>query len=189
MFYGFLWFSISLISIGIHSCGHRVYRVPGFLFSRPNWVPPRRLCPPPPTRVLGGSNTPLRGRGWEDPIPMENRPQRPERGGPLLSVETEVNENSKNTNERSSSLMVLWACRAGTRDFCPALAALGGQIKNIFSSPYTISFPLSPSITQQAGQEAVLGRSMCLCDRHCMHILIPPRLLLSSMIYSLTAFG
>ncbi len=65
--------------------------------------------------------------------------------------------------------MVRWACRAGTRDFCPALAALGGQIKNIFSSPYTISIPLSPSIAQQARQAAVLDRlslSMCLWDRH-----------------------
>ncbi len=39
--------------------------------------------------------------------------------------------------------LVRWACCAGTRDFCPALAALVGPVQNIFSSPYTISMPLS----------------------------------------------
>ncbi len=28
--------------------------------------------------------------------------------------------------------MVRWACRAGTRDFCPALAALVGPVQNMF---------------------------------------------------------
>ncbi len=36
------------------------------------------------------------------------------------------------------SLLVCWACCAGTGDFCPALAALGGQVQNIFSLPNTI---------------------------------------------------
>jgi hypothetical protein len=48
-----------------------VYRVPGFLSSRPNWVPP---LPHPqeigaPLVVKGGRHTPLRGRGWGHPIP------------------------------------------------------------------------------------------------------------------------
>jgi hypothetical protein len=34
--------------------------------------------------------------------------------------------------------LVHWAIRAGTRDFCPSLAALVGPVQNIFSSPYTI---------------------------------------------------
>jgi hypothetical protein len=38
-------------------------------------------------------------------------------GWPLLTVETEVNGDSKSTNE-------------GTRDFCPALAALVGPVQN-----------------------------------------------------------
>ena len=37
-----------------------------------------------------------------------------------------------------------WACRGVTRDFCSSLAALVGLVQNIFFSPYTISFPLSP---------------------------------------------
>ncbi len=47
-----------------------------------------------------------------------------------------------------------WACAAGTRDFCPALAALIGPVQNIFSSPYTISMPLSLSPSK-------LGRQLC----------------------------
>ncbi len=51
---------------------HRVYRVPGFLSNRSNWVhqPP---CPlesvAPPLRAQGGRYTCLRGRGLVDPIP------------------------------------------------------------------------------------------------------------------------
>jgi hypothetical protein len=51
--------------------------------------------------------------------------------------------------------LVRWAHRAGTRDFGPALAALVGPGQNIFSSPYTISFYLSPSPSK-------LGRHLCL---------------------------
>jgi hypothetical protein len=40
--------------------------------------------------------------------------------------------------------LVCWACHAGTRYFCSALAALVGPILNIFPSPYTISILLSP---------------------------------------------
>ncbi len=46
------------------------------------------------------------------------------KGWPLLTVETEVNGESKSTNERVLPRLVRWACRAGTRNFCPALAAL-----------------------------------------------------------------
>jgi hypothetical protein len=48
--------------------------------------------------------------------------------------------------------MVLWACRAGTRDFCPALAALGPSVPSFFSSPYTISIHLSPSSSKLGRQ-------------------------------------
>jgi hypothetical protein len=60
--------------------------------------------------------------------------------------------------------LVLWVCRAGTRDFCSALAALVGSVQNIFPIPvhYFISFV---SNARQDGQAAVLDRlslSMCL---------------------------
>jgi hypothetical protein len=60
--------------------------------------------------------------------------------------------------------LVRWDCRAGTRDYCSALATLVGPVQNIFSSSYTFSILLSPS-AQQAGLAAVLGRlslSVCL---------------------------
>ncbi len=44
--------------------------------------------------------------------------------------------------------LVCWACLAGSRDFCSSLAALVGPVKNIFSSPYTISITLSPSASK-----------------------------------------
>jgi len=51
--------------------------------------------------------------------------------------------------------LVLWVCRAGTRDFCSALAVLvAAQYKIRFSSPYTISIHLSPSPSK-------LGRQAC----------------------------
>ncbi len=57
-----------------------------------------------------------------------------------------------------------WACVAGTRDLCPALAVLVGPVPNIFfiTIHYFNSFV---SIVQQAGQAVVLSRqslSMCL---------------------------
>ena len=62
--------------------------------------------------------------------------------------------------------LVRWACRASTRDFYPALAALVGPVQKIFfSSLQTILFHFICPIAQQAEQAVVLGRlslSMCL---------------------------
>ncbi len=74
-------------------------------------------------------------------------------GCPGWLLETEVNGVSKSANERGPSFIHV-ACRACTRDFCSALAALVGPVQNIFSSPYTISMPLSPSPSK-------LGRQPC----------------------------
>ncbi len=51
-----------------------------------------------------------------------------------------------------------WSCRAGTRDFCSALASLVSPVQNIFflTAHYFNSFYVP--IAQQAGQAAVLGR-------------------------------
>jgi hypothetical protein len=48
------------------------------------------------------------------------------------------------------SCLVRWACSAGTREFCSALAALVGPVQNIFFSSFV-------PISQQADQAAVLG--------------------------------
>jgi len=42
--------------------------------------------------------------------------ERLERVAPALSVETEVNGDSKNTNERVLLWLVRWACRLDTKD-------------------------------------------------------------------------
>jgi hypothetical protein len=53
-----------------------------------------------------------------------------------------------------------WACRAGTRDFCSALAALIGLVENIFFPQRTFFFV---PIAHQARQAAVLGRLPLIC--------------------------
>jgi hypothetical protein len=59
--------------------------------------------------------------------------------------------------------LVRWACHVGTRDFCPALAALVGAVqKKFLTVHYFNSFV---PIAQEAGQAVVQGRlsrSMCL---------------------------
>ncbi len=67
-------------------------------------------------------------------------------GWPLLTVETEVNGDPKRTNERGPFLAgALGLPCCSIRDFCSALASLVGPLQNIFSLPYNISIPLSPS--------------------------------------------
>ncbi len=60
---------------------------------------------------------------------------------PLLTVETEINGYSNRTNERGPFL-VRWACHAGTRDFCSALATLVGPVQNF---NFNSSVPILPS--------------------------------------------
>ncbi len=54
------------------------------------------------------------------------------------------------------SWLVRWACRAGTREFCSALAVLVGPVQNIifFTVHYSISIPFSPLPSK-------LGRQPC----------------------------
>jgi hypothetical protein len=47
-------------------------------------------------------------------------------GWPLLTVENEVNGDSRVQMKGVIPMLVPWACSAGTRDFCSALAALVG---------------------------------------------------------------
>jgi hypothetical protein len=63
--------------------------------------------------------------------------------------------------------VVRGACRAGTIDFGPVLAALVGPVKTFF--PHCILFQFICPIAQKTGQAAVQGRlshSMCLWVRH-----------------------
>ncbi len=86
-------------------------------------------------------------------------------GWPLLTVETEVNGDSKSTNERGPSLVGSLELSCGTRDFCPALAALVFLVQNIFflTAHYFNSFvPISPS---------KLGRQPCWIA--CLIVCVP----------------
>jgi hypothetical protein len=85
-------------------------------------------------------------------------------GWPLLTVETELNGDSKRTNERDPFLVCsLGLPFVGTRYFCSALvAALVGPVQNTTYINYFVPF------ARQAGQAAVLGRlslSVCLLNR------------------------
>ncbi len=55
-------------------------------------------------------------------------------GWPLLTAETEVNGDSKNTNERGFSLVAWFVVLVSPekRFFCSALAALVGPVQNFF---------------------------------------------------------
>ncbi len=53
-------------------------------------------------------------------------------GWPMLTVETEVNGDSKSTKKKVLPWTVRWVCCAGTRDFCPALACSGQPSTNNF---------------------------------------------------------
>ncbi len=54
-----------------------------------------------------------------------------------MTVETEVNGDSKSTNVRGPSLAVSLGLSCRYKSFSPALAALVGPVQNIFTSSYT----------------------------------------------------
>jgi hypothetical protein len=61
--------------------------------------------------------------------------------------------------------LVLWACCASTRDFCPALDAPVSPVQNICFPPRTLFHFLFFPSAQQAGQTVVpdrLSLNMCL---------------------------
>jgi hypothetical protein len=83
---------------------------------------------------------------------------------PLLTVDTEVNGAQRAQMKEVLSWLVRWACRAGTKDFCSAVAVLVDLVQNIFFLTVHYFNSFVPT-AKQAGQAAVLGRlslSMCL---------------------------
>ncbi len=92
-------------------------------------------------------------------------PERLERGGPLLTVETEMNGDAKRTNERVPFLVgsLDLSCRHKRFFFCLGCSSRPSTKYFFLNVHYFNSFvPLA----QQAGQAAVLGRlslSVCLC--------------------------
>jgi hypothetical protein len=57
--------------------------------------------------------------------------------------------------------LVHWTCRAVTRDFYPALAALVGPVQNIFFITVHYFYSFVP-IVQQSMQAVMLYLNMCL---------------------------
>jgi hypothetical protein len=81
------------------------------------------------------------------PVCVYYRAREIREGWPLLTVETEVNGDSKSTNERGP-----WA----RRFFLSSFEALVGLVQNIFSLTVHYFHSFVPN-AQQAGQAAVLG--------------------------------
>jgi hypothetical protein len=71
--------------------------------------------------------------GW-DSFLLQIRPEILEIGGTwwLLKLRQRGLKDSRSTYERVLPWLFHWACRAGTRDFWTALAALVGPVQNIF---------------------------------------------------------
>jgi hypothetical protein len=83
---------------------------------------------------------------------------------PLLTVETEVNEESKSTNERGPFLVgELLGLVVQVQDifFCLGCSIVV-PVQNNSSSPYTISIPMSPSPCQPDRQPSWLALSSCV---------------------------
>ncbi len=100
-------------------------------------------------------------------IYVSYRPERLERGGPLLTVETEVNGDSKSTYERSPSLVGSLGLSYRYKRFLLCLGC-SSQLRRKYFFPHSILFQFLCPIDQQAGQTAVLGRlslNMCLWYR------------------------
>ncbi len=117
-------------------------------------------------------------------------PERQERGGHLLTVETEVNEASKSTNERGPNLV-------GSLGFLWLLFCLGcsSRPSTNFFFLTVLYFNSFVPFAQQAGQAAVLGRlslSMCLWPslvrKLCFLIFCKPNISLGSTTLFLPIF-
>ncbi len=94
-------------------------------------------------------------------------------GWPLLTVETEVNVGSKSTNE---PWLICWACRASTRDFCSASAALVGLIQNIYLLTVHYFNCLSPSPSKLGRQPCwVAWNLVCVSDLWSLPLLLSRR--------------
>jgi hypothetical protein len=73
-----------------------------------------------------------------------------------------VNEDSKSSNERVLSWLLRWACRAATRDFCSALSALVGPVKNIFFLTVHFFSSFAP-IAQKLGRQPCWVACLLVC--------------------------
>ncbi len=97
------------------------------------------------------------------------RPERLERDGPCWLLKLRQMGTQRVHMKGVLTLLVRWARRAGTIDFCPALAALVGPVQNIIF--LTIHyFALFVPITQQTRKAVITGLlslNMCVWVWQC----------------------
>ncbi len=93
-------------------------------------------------------------------------PESLERGCPCWLLKLSWMETQRVQMKGLLPWLVRSARCAGTRDFCPALAALVGLVQKKFSHRTLLYFTSFVSIAQQAGQAVLPGRlslNMCIC--------------------------
>ncbi len=116
--------------------------------------------PPPPAQILGlhlELTKPYHLPGYQ--------PERVERGGPLLSVETEVKGDSKSTNDRDPSLVGSFGLVLLVQRFLSYLGCSSQHSTKYFFPRHRLFyfFTLHRLNSLQPGQAGVLGRlSLCL---------------------------
>jgi hypothetical protein len=90
-------------------------------------------------------------------------------GWPLLTVETELNGDSKSTNERGPSLVSSLGLSCRYKRFLFCLGCSSRPSTKYFSSSFVHYFNSFFLIAQQAEQAVVLGRLACLliCTSDC----------------------
>ncbi len=99
---------------------------------------------------------------WKEDILLWVQNIETREGWPLLTVETEVNGNSKRTYERGPSLDGSLGLSWQYKRLYSALTALVGPVQKIFFTGHYFNYFVP--VAQQAGQAAVLGRlSLNLC--------------------------
>jgi hypothetical protein len=88
-------------------------------------------------------------------------------GWPLLTVETEVNGDSKSTNKRGPSLVGSLDSSCRYNRFLSCLGCPSQPSANYYFPYRTLFKFISPQATQQPGQSGVLGRlSLCIRQQH-----------------------
>ncbi len=104
-------------------------------------------------------------------LPASLTPERLERGGPLLTVETEVNGVSKSTNEKGPSLVGLLdsSCVPVQQIFALPWLLQSAQYKILFSSPHTFSLYQTPS-PRNLGRQACWVACLCVSSGHSWQI-------------------
>ncbi len=111
-------------------------------------LPPTVLVPPPP---------PLHGTKGGGGATRER--------WPLLTVETEVNGDSRVQMKGVLPWLVCGARHSGTRDFYPALAALVTSVQNIFPHSRLFQFMCPHRTSGQAVVQGRLSLNVCLWGR------------------------